>query len=128
MDNGNIIESKDFWQSLSDPIPSNAASQKVHGEPIEAQGKTLIPVAEVTYNVGGNFVGEQNDGDEPTKDKMNHKKESKAKVNTGGKISPVGVWEIKKDETRFIPVKKGSNFTNVLIAGVVIGLLIRKIF
>ena len=39
-------------QSLKDSILSQASVKAIYGEPIAAQGKTVIPVAKIMYGYG----------------------------------------------------------------------------
>ena len=40
-------------QSIADKVRSSASVKSVYGEPVEAEGKTIIPVARVAYGFGG---------------------------------------------------------------------------
>ena len=41
--------------SLADSLRESATVEKVYGEPIEAYGKTIIPVARIAYGLGRGF-------------------------------------------------------------------------
>jgi uncharacterized spore protein YtfJ len=52
-----------FLQSLKESILSQANVKAIYGEPIAAQGKTVIPVAKITYGyLGGLGTGGVGDG------------------------------------------------------------------
>jgi len=39
-------------QSLKDSVLTQASVKTIYGEPIQAQGKTIIPVARISYGFG----------------------------------------------------------------------------
>ena len=45
--------------SLADSLRESATVEKVYGEPIEAYGKTIIPVARIAYGLGRGFGKEK---------------------------------------------------------------------
>ncbi|MGB8115839.1 MAG: hypothetical protein WCF22_18810, partial [Candidatus Sulfotelmatobacter sp.] len=47
------MESQALLQSLKESIVSQASVKAIYGEPISAQGKTIIPVAKIMYGFGG---------------------------------------------------------------------------
>jgi uncharacterized spore protein YtfJ len=82
-------------QSLKESIVT-ANVKAVYGEPIAAQGKTVIPVAKIIYGYGAG-AGTGGVGD------------SGARGEGGGggggaRAIPVGVVEISDRETRFVPI------------------------
>jgi len=40
-------------QAIAERLHSSSSIHTIYGDPIEAQGKTLIPVAKVSYGFGG---------------------------------------------------------------------------
>ena len=44
---------RDVIKSITDRIHDTASVKNVYGDPITAQGKTVIPVAQVKYGFGG---------------------------------------------------------------------------
>ena len=41
------------FQTLIEPLSKSATVKSVYGEPITANGKTIIPVARIAYGFGG---------------------------------------------------------------------------
>jgi uncharacterized spore protein YtfJ len=41
--------------SLAESLRESAAVEKVYGEPVEAHGKTIIPVARIAYGLGRGY-------------------------------------------------------------------------
>src|ERR1700740_753047 len=83
-------------QSLKENILGQAGVKTIYGDPITAQGKTVIPVAKVAYGYGAG-AGTGGVGN------------SSAQGEGGGggcgvRAVPVGVIEVSDQQTRFIPI------------------------
>lgn len=103
-------------QSVKETILA-ANVKSVYGEPITAQGKTVIPVAKIMYGYGGGG-GTGGVGD------------TKARGEGGGggggvRAIPVGVIEISDQQTRFVPITSRKKLAGALAAGVALGILFR---
>ena len=79
-------------------LSSNSNTGAVYGEPIEVEGKKVVPVSKITI-MGGGGAGSANN---------NESKESNHGEGEGGggfiSVKPVGVYEITDKKTRFIPM------------------------
>lgn len=86
-------------------IVQHAGAQLVFGEPVSANGKTILPVARLQYGFGGGS-GSRRDGGQH--------------AGGGGRLvsKPVGVFEITQSQTRFVPIT--SNWT--LLAAIAVGI------
>jgi uncharacterized spore protein YtfJ len=103
-------------QSLKESILAQANVKAIYGDPISAQGKTVIPVAKVAYGYGAG-AGTGGMG------------ESGAKGEGGGggggvRAIPVGVVEISEQQTRFVPITDRKKLSAAVLAGVGLGLWI----
>jgi uncharacterized spore protein YtfJ len=107
-------------QSLMERLGSQAQVKTVFGDPIECDGKTIVPVAKVGYGVGG---GEGHSAREHS-DKPDQGGGSGGGIGLGA--SPVGVVEVTKEDTRFIPVGGKKKLILGLILGFFLGLLIGR--
>lgn len=88
------MDVKESVQSIIDKLSASADVKRIYGEPIEKNGKTIIPVASISYGVAGGS-GKKNDHDD----------QAGGEGTAGGiKAKPVGVLEITDDSTRFIRV------------------------
>lgn len=101
-------------QSLKDTIITQANVKSVYGEPIAAQGKTIVPVAKIIYGYGAG-AGTGGMGD------------TKARGEGGGggggaRAIPVGVIEIADHQTRFVPISDRKKLTGAVAAGIALGL------
>jgi uncharacterized spore protein YtfJ len=109
-----LMGSVALLQSLRDSILGQAGVKAVYGEPISAQGKTVIPVAKLTYGYGAG-AGTGGVGN------------SSAQGEGGGggagvRAIPVGVIEVSQEQTRFIPITSRRKLAGAVFAGIVLGL------
>jgi len=101
-------------QSLKDSIVGQAGVKTIFGEPISAQGKTVIPVAKLIYGYGGG-AGTGGVGN------------SSAQGEAGGggagvRAIPVGVIEVSDRQTRFIPITSRKKLAGAVLAGMLLGI------
>jgi uncharacterized spore protein YtfJ len=100
-------------QSLKESILSQANVKAVYGEPVSAQGKTVIPVAKVIYGYGAG-AGTGGLGDSSR---------GEGGGGAGGaRAIPVGVIEISDQQTRFVPITDRKKLTGAVIMGITFGL------
>jgi uncharacterized spore protein YtfJ len=103
-------------QSLKESILGQASVKTVYGEPITAQGKTVIPVAKIMFGYGAG-AGTGGVGD------------TSARGEGGGgggglRAIPVGVVEISNQQTRFIPISDRKKVAGAVLAGVFLGIFL----
>jgi uncharacterized spore protein YtfJ len=93
-----------FLEALAERLQSSASVRTIYGDPIEAEGKVVIPVARVAYGLGGGF------GTRRMKDQEGQNEQEPAGEGGGGGVTvfPVGVVEVTREQTRFVSVKKGG--------------------
>ena len=110
------MDIKQLLQSISDNLSASADVTKVYGEPTVVEGKTIIPVAKVSYGFGGGFGGGQ----------RNDKSGDGGGGGGGVLASPVGILEVTAEETRFISFENKKKLVGALILGVLVGILLGK--
>src|SRR2546423_14571924 len=101
-------------QSLKDGILGQASVKAIYGEPIVAQGKTIIPVAKIMYGYGAG-AGTGGVGD------------TSARGEGGGggggvRAIPVGVIEISDQQNRFVPITDRKKLIGAILAGIGLGM------
>jgi uncharacterized spore protein YtfJ len=101
-------------QSLKESILTQANVKAVYGEPIAAQGKTVVPVAKIMYGYGAGA------GTAGVRD-------SKAQGEGGGggggaRAIPIGVIEISDQQTRFVPISDLKRLTGAVMVGIGLGM------
>jgi uncharacterized spore protein YtfJ len=105
-------------QSLRESVLSQANVKAIYGEPISAQGKTLIPVAKIMYAYGAG-AGTGGVGD------------TSARGEGGGggggvRAIPVGVVEITNQQTRFVAIGDRKKLAGAVLAGIGFGLWLAR--
>lgn len=114
------MEFEKVLEQISESLMNKASVNTVFGEPVEVQGKKVIPVAKVGCGFGGGGGG---------MDTAKQASESRRPQGGGGgggggfRAIPVGVIEITPTSTRFIRFGASRR----LMAAVAIGILIGKI-
>ncbi len=83
------------------------------GEPIDAKGRIIIPVAKVVYGFGGG-AGRSRKSDSEDGG-------SGQGVGGGIAVRPAGVLEIRDDTTEFIPFGENKKLIGVLFLGLLLG-------
>jgi uncharacterized spore protein YtfJ len=108
------MSSLTLLQSLKESILTQANVKALYGEPIAAQGRTVVPVAKIIYAYGaGAGTGGLSD--------------SSARGEGGGggggaRAIPVGVIDISNQQTRFVPITDRKKLTGAMVAGIGLGL------
>ena len=103
-------------QSLKESILSQANVKAIYGEPIAANGKTVIPVAKIMYGYGAG-AGTGGVGD------------TSARGEGGGggggvRAVAVGVIEVSDQQTRFVPITDRKRLAGAVLVGIGLGMLL----
>ncbi len=106
---------QDVFRSVTDRLQDTATVRTIYGEPIVADGRTIIPVARVRFGFGGgggNQVSpvESDNGDKPSQS-------TGAGGGGGGEVIPVGYIEITAGETRFVSFEERRRIVRTVIFG-----------
>jgi uncharacterized spore protein YtfJ len=108
------MSSSALLQSLKEGILSQASVKAVYGEPIAAQGKTVIPVAKIMYGYGAG-AGAGGVGDSSAR--------GEGGGGGGGVLAiPVGVIEVSDQQTRFVPITDRKRLAGAVLAGIGLGM------
>ena len=102
----------EILKSIGERFESSATVKNVYGEPVSAEGRTIIPVASISYGFGGG--GSAQKGEQGTGG------------GGGGSVSaiPIGVIEITSEGTLFIPILNRKKLALGLAAAFVVGFVI----
>ena len=90
-------------QSLKESVLGQASVKAIYGEPVSAHGKTVIPVAKISYGYGAG-VGTGGVGDTSARGEGGG-------GGGGARVVPVGVIEISEQPTRFVPITSRKKLT-----------------
>ena len=111
------MENTNFIENMATKLALNASVKNVYGEPIVHNGKTIIPVAQVSYGFGGGFGQKGSNHQQADAPVNGAPKEEEGGGGGGGlKARAKGVYEITDQGTRFIPV---GNPRPLLLAGII---------
>lgn len=105
-------------RSAIDGLRASASVDRAYGDPIETDGKTVVPVARVVYGFGAGGGSGPSKGGEGS---------GQGSGGGGGMVTqPMGALEITDDETRFVRFTDWKRLALVLGAGVLLGLLLGR--
>ena len=90
------MNAADLLQKIGDTLGSTATVKSVFGDPIQMNGKTVVPVAKVVYGFGG--------GSGAGRNASHPEREGEGGGGGGGvRAIPAGALEITENRTRFVP-------------------------
>ncbi len=120
-----MSDPKEMLSTLVDHFATTAKVQNVFGDPIEAHGKTVIPVARVSYRLGAGG----GEGGETPSDPSAPKRGGDGSGG-GGIVQavPVGVLDVTEAGARFVRFFDPQMAMGLVACGVMFGLLLRRIF
>lgn len=105
-------------QSLKESIVGQANVKMIYGDPVAAQGKTIIPVARISFGYGAGAgaggVGET------------HARGEGGGGGGGVHATPLGVVEITQFQTRFIPISDRKKLAGAVLVGIGLGLWLAR--
>jgi len=104
---------------FSHRLKSQVGNNTVFGEPIQAEGKTIIPVSRIAFGLG---LGQGTNPNAQTS------QSGEIGMGMGGGVvaQPMGVLEVTPENTRFIPCQDMRKWLGVLLLGIGIGLWLKK--
>jgi len=110
------MEANNVLQQIGESLGSSASVKAVFGEPVQAAGRTVIPVAKIAYGFGGGFGTGHGKIDS---DKGRH---GEGGGGGGGvRAFPAGALEITESGTRFIPFRDLRWMAAIFAAGALMG-------
>lgn len=113
------MNATEMLEKISDSLGTAASVKSVFGEPIHAEGKTVVPVAKVAYGFGaGSGAGHGKGADDSGPNAEGG--------GGGGGVGavPAGVLEITAGHTRFIPFHDARWLASAFAAGALLGSLL----
>lgn len=115
------MSAPDMLEKIGESLRSRATVEAVFGEPIRAEGKTVVPIAKVAFAFGAGSGGAG----------MKRGPESDRQAEGGGggggvRARPAGALEITATKTRFIPFTDMRLLTAIFAGGALIGSLFAR--
>ena len=103
-------------QELIRSSVNQAGAKAVYGDPVSAEGKTIVPVAKVRFGFGGGS-GKRAGGDA-----------SEGGGGGGGFVAhPIGYIELSSTGTRYVSIVDFQSVVLAVGAGLVLGILAGKV-
>ena len=105
-------------RSLGDHLQVGATVRNVYGDPVDVGGRTVIPIARVSYGFGAGGRARRSEDAESER--------GGGGGGAGMSARPVGALEITEAGTRFISFIDPARLGIALIVGFLIGLTISR--
>jgi len=118
------MELPDAVTTVVGTIRDSAGVERVYGEPIERDDRTVVPVARVAYGFGGGF------GEGSSSGVNGDSEDAPAEHGSGGGggggvvAKPIGALEITDENTRFVRVDDRQRLLGAVVLGVAVGWLL----
>ena len=122
------LKHEDLFEKIAEHFRGDANVQRAYGEPIKFEGRTIIPVANVTYSYGfgeGGSWGEQ--GEAAGEGEGEGAAAGGYGIGGATKTTPLGVLEVTPEGTVFLPVRKNRGLAKGLALGVLLGLVLARL-
>lgn len=110
---------QEILQSMTERFAATANVKQVFGEPVQAQGRTIVPVARVWYHVGAGWGGRKSESGDA----------GQGGGGGGGAVfaAPAGVLEVTDEGARFVRFVDAKLAAALVAGGVLLGLLGRRL-
>lgn len=129
---------EELFEKIAEHFRGDANVRRAYGDPIQLEGRTIIPVANITYSYGfgeGGGWGEKNLPEDEAAAEAEAAAEGEAASGGGGgygmggmtRAMPLGVIEITPEGTVFLPVRPRRQLAKGLAMGVVLGLVLARL-
>ena len=111
---------KETLEALAERLQTTGV-RTIFGEPITAEGRTIIPVARVAYGFGSGG------GISATRPEAASDRKGEGAGGGGGvRAVPAGVVEITREQTRFVRFNDGRALAAVGVIGFGLGVMVSK--
>ena len=115
------MEIQPLWTFLRDGIIAHSDVKAVFGEPVTADGRTIIPVAKITYGFGG---GGGTNRMSPRNPEGSPGGQEGGGGGGGVRAVPVGVIEVSGQGTQFIPISDRRKLAAAAFGGLMFGMIL----
>ncbi len=114
---------QEILQSMAERFAATASVKQVFGEPIQANGKTIVPVARVHYRLGAGAGGGE------VKEGSQLGPRAGSGGGGGGLViaRPVGALEVSDSGTRFISFVDPAEIVKACVGGLMALLIARRL-
>jgi len=116
------MRTKELIEGAVEHLRTSASVKNVYGDPIVAEGRTVIPVAKVAYGFGGGSGSGSGSGKQ-TENNADGKAPAEGEGAGGGVTAkPVGVVEITGHNTKFVQFGQPKKLAMAALVGSTIGI------
>ena len=119
-----MVSVPDIFRNVAERLQTSAGVKTVFGDPVPAEGKTIIPVARVRYGFGGGG------GSAPHPDSEPGSEDQREALGGGGgggiEVTPIGFIEITAGETRYISFEERRRIVRTLVIGALLALFLLR--
>ena len=125
------MNDNNFLETLATSLTQSASVRNVFGEPVYADDKVIIPVAQVMLGMGGGYghgTKQNKQLPNPAQTESSDKPETAGGGGGGGGglyAVAKGVFEITPEGTRFVAAHDWRQLVTMLTVGFVLGRLLR---
>jgi len=114
-----MTTAQDILSVLGERLGGNANVRNVFGEPVNAEGRTIIPVARIACGMGAGAGGMEKAAESGS--------DRSGGGGGGGMVAmPVGVVEISAAGTRFIGLRDTKRIAFAAVSGVLTGMVLGR--
>ncbi len=114
-----------MFKTLSERLQIAATVKTVYGDPVVAEGKTIIPVATVRFGFGAGSGERDADADADGDGVSGFSGAGKGGGGGGGvEVRPIGFIEITPGETRFVSIEGRKTAARLAFLGLLLGFLL----
>jgi uncharacterized spore protein YtfJ len=112
--------------NLFESVADGATVDRVYGDPVEAEGHTVVPVARIAYGVGSGY-GTSEGADAKDGDTTDEEERSEGWGGGGGLVArPVGALEIGPGGTRFLRFGDRRRLAGAALLALLVGYLLGR--
>ena len=116
-------QAQEILQSIAERFATTASVKQVFGEPIQANGKSIVPVARVEYRLGGGWGG----GEQQDNSSSPPRKGGGGGGGGGVTAYPMGALEVSDAGVRFIHFFDPLQTAKAIAGGLIAFLVLRRL-
>lgn len=112
---------QDIFKNISERLQSTANVRTVYGDPVVAEGKTILPIARVRYGFGAGSGGRMVEGEK------GHAPQEMGGGGGGGvEVTPVGFVEVTPGETRYVMFDERRRIVRAVVFGMLVAVFLLR--
>ena len=126
------LKHDELFEKIAEHFRGDANVRRAYGDPIQFEGRTIIPIANITYSYGFGEGGGWGEKDSPEGEAAAEGEDAASGAGGYGiggttRTTPLGVIEITPEGTVFLPVRPRRQLAKGLALGVLLGLVLARL-